>query len=84
MTTPRTFRFYTWRIKSGGYFLRLTTLPIPALWVGTINENGVNPGLDDALAVAKCIGLNTNKAKKTAIEIRECVNDMLSEYLVLV
>lgn len=50
----------------------------------TINGNGVNPGLNDALAVAKCIGLNTNKAKKTAIEIRECVNDMLSEYLVLV
>lgn len=49
-----------------------------------INGNGVNPGLNDALAVAKRIGLNTNKAKKTAIEIRECVNDMLSEYFVLV
>lgn len=50
----------------------------------TINGNGVNPELNDALAVAKRIGLNTNKAKKTAIEIRECVNDMLSEYFVLV
>lgn len=47
----------------------------------TINGNGVNPGLNDILAVAKNIGLNTTKAKKTAIEIRDCVNDMLSKYL---
>ena len=47
----------------------------------TVNGNGVNPGLDDMLAVAKKIGLNTTKAKKTALDIRECVNERLKEYI---
>ncbi len=47
----------------------------------TVNGNGVNPGLDDILAVAKKIGLNTTKAKKTALDIKECVNERLKEYI---
>ncbi len=46
----------------------------------TINGNGVNPGLEDILTVAKKIGLNTTKAKAMALEIRECVNEMLKEF----
>lgn len=47
----------------------------------TVNGNGVNPGMDDILAVAKKIGLNTTKAKKTALNIRECVCEMLDAYM---
>ena len=47
----------------------------------TVNGNGVNPELEDILAVAKKIGLNISVAKKTALDIRDCVNDMLSEYI---
>ena len=47
----------------------------------TVNGNGVNPELGDILAVAKKIGLNMSKARKTALDIRDCVNEMLREYL---
>lgn len=47
----------------------------------TVNGNGVNPGTEDILAVAKKIGLNTNKARKTAADIKECVYDNLREYI---
>ena len=47
----------------------------------TVNGNGVNPGMEDILAVAKRIGLNTTKAKKTALEIKDCVFEMLGDYI---
>ncbi len=47
----------------------------------TVNGNGVNPGMEDILAVAKKIGLNTDKARKTATDIRECVFDSLRDYI---
>ena len=47
----------------------------------TVNGNGVNPDMEDILAVAKRIGLNTTKAKKTASEIKDCVFEMLRDYI---
>ena len=47
----------------------------------TVNGNGVNPELDDILAVAKKIGLNMTMARKTALNIRDCVSELLGEYL---
>ncbi len=47
----------------------------------TVNGNGINPGMDDVLAVAKKIGINATKAKKTASQIRECVFEMLGDYI---
>lgn len=46
-----------------------------------VSGNGKNPGMDDILAVAKKIGLNTVKAKKTASDIKECVFAMLGRYI---
>ena len=46
-----------------------------------VNGNGINPELDDILAVAKKIGLNMTMARKTALNIRDCVSEMLGEYL---
>ncbi len=43
--------------------------------------NGINPGMDDILAVAKKIGLNITKAKKTASDIKECVFEMLDDWI---
>ena len=40
-----------------------------------------NPELDDILAVAQKIGLNMTMARKTALNIRDCVSEMLGEYL---
>lgn len=48
----------------------------------TVNGNGVNPQLEDLLAVAKRIGLNTTTAKEIALDIRDCVNEMLREYII--
>lgn len=47
----------------------------------TVNGNGVNPGTEELLAIAKKIGLNTNKARKTAADIKECVFDNLRGYI---
>lgn len=47
----------------------------------TVNGNGVNPGLEDLLEVAKKAGLDMKNAEAVAENIRECVNVELSEYL---
>lgn len=47
----------------------------------TVNGNGVNPGLEDILAVADKIGIRKAQAGKIARGIRDCVNDMLAPYL---
>lgn len=47
----------------------------------TVNGNGADPGMDDILAVAKKIGLGMTKARKTALEIHECVNERLRDYI---
>ncbi len=46
----------------------------------TVNGNGVNPGMEDILAVAKRIGLNTARSKKIAADVKECVLDSLSPF----
>ena len=47
----------------------------------TVNGNGRNPGLDDILAVADNIGINRTKARKTALQIKECVFELLGAYI---
>ncbi len=47
----------------------------------TVNGNGANPRMEDILAVAEKIGLNVVKSRKTAEEIKECVCEMLGEYI---
>ena len=47
----------------------------------TVHGNGVNPGLEDILLVAKEIGINKSRAVKIAKDIQECVNDNLHEYI---
>lgn len=47
----------------------------------TVNGNGVNPGMEDILAVADKIGIRKAQAGKIARDIRECVYDMLAPYL---
>ena len=47
----------------------------------TVNGNGINPDIDDLLSVAKRIGLNVAESKKTALNIKECVYEMLHEYI---
>ena len=47
----------------------------------TINGNGVNPGVDDLLEVAKKAGLDIKAARTAAEGIRECVKENLKEYL---
>ena len=47
----------------------------------TINGNGVNPGIDDLLEVAKKAGLDIKAARTAAEDIRECVKENLGEYL---
>ena len=47
-----------------------------------VHGNGKNPDLENLLAVAKKAGLNVTKAKKTALNIRECVLESLGEYIV--
>lgn len=46
----------------------------------TINGNGVNPGINDLLEVAKKAGLDIKSAKAAAEDIRECVNENLGHY----
>lgn len=47
----------------------------------TIHGNGINPSMDDLLAVAKNIGITALKARTIAEEIREIVFDRLIDYL---
>ena len=46
----------------------------------TVHGNGKNPGISDILEVAKEIGINQKKAKQTAIQIQECVEEQLTHY----
>lgn len=46
----------------------------------TINGNGVNPGINDLLDVAKKAGLDIKAARAAAEDIRECVNEYLGHY----
>lgn len=47
----------------------------------TVNGNGSNPGMEDILAVAAGIGIKAAQARKIADNIRNCVYEMLAEYL---
>ena len=47
----------------------------------SVHGNGKNPGMADILAVAGEIGMELQKAKRIAEEIRECVNAKLKKYL---
>lgn len=48
----------------------------------TVNGNGMNPNMEDILAVADKIGIREAQAEKIARDIRNCVNDMLAAYLI--
>lgn len=48
----------------------------------TVNRNGMDPGMEDILAVADHIGIREAQAGRIARDIRDCVNDMLASYLV--
>ncbi len=43
---------------------------------------GVNPGIEDILAVAEQIGIGRAQAGKIAREVRDCVKEMLGVYLI--
>lgn len=47
----------------------------------TINGNGVNPGINDLLEVAKNVGFDIKAARTVAEDIRECVKEELGAYL---
>ncbi len=47
----------------------------------TVHGNGENPGLEDILEVAKAAELDYLWARKTALDIEECVNERLRAYL---
>lgn len=47
----------------------------------TVNGNGMNPNMEDILAVADRIGIRKTQAEKIARDIRGCVKDMLASYL---
>ena len=47
----------------------------------TINGEGKNPGLQELLEVAQNIGIKKAKAKEIAAQIKDCVQEMLEEYL---
>ena len=47
----------------------------------TVNGNGIRPEMSDLLAVAAQIGIREPQAKKIALEIQECVYEMLGKYL---
>lgn len=47
----------------------------------TINGNGGNPNINDILEIAKNIGLNYDKAKKIAEEIREIIKEDLGKII---
>ena len=47
----------------------------------TVHGNGVNPGMEDVLLVAKEIGISKEKAMKIAKNIKECVHERLGKYI---
>lgn len=69
----------SWRL-SPAYDLTYSN-SIGAEHATTINNNGSTPSMDDLLAVAKKIGLHPARSKKIASDIRNCVHDMLGDYL---
>lgn len=48
----------------------------------TVGGNGVNPGMEDILAVAEQIGIGRAQTGKIAREVRDCVKEMLAAYLI--
>ncbi len=47
----------------------------------TVHGNGVNPGEKDLLEVAKEIGISKAKSKQILKDVKDCVYEMLAEYL---
>ena len=47
----------------------------------TVDGNGVNPDKKELIAVGTVAGLSQKKCGVIADEIRECVDEMLGEYL---
>ena len=47
----------------------------------TINGEGMNPDIEDILAIAENIGINRKKAKDIALSIYECVQEELKEWI---
>lgn len=47
----------------------------------TINGEGMNPDIEDILAIADNIGINRKKAKDIALSIYECVQEELKEWI---
>ncbi len=47
----------------------------------TINGEGMNPTIEDIIAVADYIGINRRKAKSIASNIYDCVKDELGEWI---
>ena len=45
----------------------------------SVHGNGMDPGMDDILAVAGEIGMEIQKAKRMAEEIRECIHEKLGK-----
>lgn len=48
----------------------------------TVNGNGLNPGIDDLLSIAKSARMDIAKAKTTADNIREIVHERLNDWIV--
>ena len=47
----------------------------------TVHGNGVNPDMGDILEVARNIGMDSNRARIIADDIKECVKDNIKTYL---
>lgn len=48
----------------------------------TVDGNGKNPGIKDLLEVGKKAGLKSDWCQAVAEEIRDCVSEMLAEYII--
>lgn len=47
----------------------------------TINGSGLHPDIEDILAVAAKVGIRKSQAEKIAYDVKNCVHDMLPQYL---
>lgn len=47
----------------------------------TVYGNGINPGIEELLAVAAQVGIHKAQAREIALKMRECIYDMLGGYL---
>ena len=45
----------------------------------SVHGNGMDPGMDDIMAAAGEIGMEIQKAKRMAEEIRECIHERLGK-----